>query len=155
MVLSTSESPSISLGSRIVTLSDPIDTCTSIVWLKSRGVRSSIGDWPWGTFPTGTMAPLSVALFAPYSPSSSTLSLLLAFFAILGSCCNLDASPPHVPIFLKSSHCLYHSFQLVSCLVQVFHCLILLYFFFSLALFGDTAAFGYELDEAALLPMSL
>ena len=42
IVLSTTRSPRMSLESRIVTLSDPVETYTSVVWLTSRSVRNSL-----------------------------------------------------------------------------------------------------------------
>ena len=46
-VHSTTGSRRMSIVSGIVTLLDPVETCTSFVWLKLRGVRSSIGDCLW------------------------------------------------------------------------------------------------------------
>ena len=85
IVLSTIRSPRGSLGSKIVTLSDPVETYTSVVWLTSRGVRNPLAITYGEHSLRATSAPLSprpVALLALYTPSQSALSLLLA------SCCS-------------------------------------------------------------------
>ena len=55
-------------------------------------------------------SPQPTALLDPYSPSPSTLSLLLA------SCCNSRPSPPQVSIFLSSSQLFSHGRTRVSSL---------------------------------------
>ena len=129
MVRSTTGSPRLSLESGIVTLPDAAVICTPVVWLNSRGVRSSIGDCPRGTFPVGN--DLFTAVANPSRSDRSLYSCLKRFYLLSVFLVSvLKQSPTHFSFFFSSEQGLSHPLQFVFRLVQVFHCFIRLDFFF-------------------------
>ena len=80
-VLSITRSPRVSLGSGIVCIPDPDETCISVVWLSSRGLRSSIGNFLLRTCPSGSVrsAFLRSLFLLPRQALFSFLCILLQF----------------------------------------------------------------------------
>ena len=150
MVCSTTGSPRVSLGSGIVTLPAAVGICTFVVWLSSRGVRSSIGDCP-----RGTSLVLSPAVVRASRSDRSLFSCLKQ--SISSPCFLLQSSNSLLHVSRSSSllsKVFSHPLQFVFCYVQNFHCFIRLDFFFYSRRFSGTAALSYELDEAASLLIS-